>query len=378
MLVSIFAWYDAKRVGVDRDDLIDLSLYMLFAGLIGSRIQHVLADGYLMDYVHLCTDPLKVDVPSFIHVACKTDAECLAAEAGELCDPVGGHCHPARDCLAAFKFWQGGLAFYGGLILAIIVAIWFMRRRKMPMLKVMDLTSGPIALGLVFGRTGCILAGCCFGAIATTNPQFNVDERVMMTDNGPAFTFKGYVTAPFKDGSCKKNYDLVKTADGQTVCAFGRPAFMRHVKEGRLPLKSNHSLPVYPTQLYEAGFCLIIAAYLLLWRRKRLRFQGQSFWEMIALYGIGRFVVEFFRDDDRGLWFFSHLSTSQLIAIPMIAVGVVMWIRAKPKLEAAAVEAAAVEASDASDASANGAPDSAQSESATEASNAAPNDTPAP
>ncbi len=316
MLVTGIAWFDAKRLNVNRDDLIDMSIWMLFSGFVGARLLHVFADGYFMDYVHLCTDPLQVEVPSFIHVACTSDADCVAADAGELCG--GGHCHPGRDCLAAFKFWQGGLAFYGGLILALFVAIWFMRRRQMVLRKVMDLTAAPIAWGLVFGRTGCLLAGCCFGAIAP--------------NHAPSIEFSGYVTEVAADGSCKPHYDLITTENGEKVCAIGRPAFIRHVKENRLPMHAKHSLPVHPTQVYEAAFCFLIGCYLFFWRRKRVKFQGQAFWEFSMLYGIGRFVVEFFRDDDRGLWFL-NLSTSQLIAIPLIVLGLVMIIRGGPPVD---------------------------------------------
>src|ERR1700754_3163494 len=50
-----------KRVGLDHDVMIDLGLVSVLAGVAGGRILHVLADGYFMDYVHLCTDPGKVD-----------------------------------------------------------------------------------------------------------------------------------------------------------------------------------------------------------------------------------------------------------------------------------------------------------------------------
>ena len=50
----------AKRIGRDPDVIVDLGLAMLLAGVVGSRILHVLADGYFWDYVHLCTDPAAV------------------------------------------------------------------------------------------------------------------------------------------------------------------------------------------------------------------------------------------------------------------------------------------------------------------------------
>ena len=52
----------ARRIGENPDVIVDLGLAMLLAGVAGARIMHVLADGYFWDYVHICTDPSKVEV----------------------------------------------------------------------------------------------------------------------------------------------------------------------------------------------------------------------------------------------------------------------------------------------------------------------------
>src|SRR5271170_7972930 len=51
----------ARRIGESADVVVDLGLAMLLAGVVGARLLHVLADGYFWDYVHLCTDPARVD-----------------------------------------------------------------------------------------------------------------------------------------------------------------------------------------------------------------------------------------------------------------------------------------------------------------------------
>src|SRR5689334_15328212 len=53
------AW--ARRIGQNPDVIVDLGLASLLAGIIGGRLLHVIADGYFWDYVHLCTNPSKVD-----------------------------------------------------------------------------------------------------------------------------------------------------------------------------------------------------------------------------------------------------------------------------------------------------------------------------
>ena len=58
---------------------------------------------------------------------------------------------------------HGGLVWYGGLIVAILVGSIYLRKRKLPVLKVMDFIIPYIALGHAIGRVGCFLNGCCFG-----------------------------------------------------------------------------------------------------------------------------------------------------------------------------------------------------------------------
>ena len=65
--------------------------------------------------------------------------------------------------LEIFKFWKGGLVFYGGLILGVLISLWYLKRSQMPMWKTADLLAPSIALGQSIGRWGCFFAGCCYG-----------------------------------------------------------------------------------------------------------------------------------------------------------------------------------------------------------------------
>jgi len=71
---------------------------------------------------------------------------------------------------------EGGV-FYGGLIVAVTVALWYIRRVGLPLWTTCDVFAPGIALGLIIGRFGCFFAGCCFGkptsvpwAITFTDP----------------------------------------------------------------------------------------------------------------------------------------------------------------------------------------------------------------
>ena len=259
----------ARRVGQDPDVIVDLGLATLLAGIVGSRLLHVIADGYFWDYVHLCTDPSKVEW----HVS---RAQCVEQYAGRW-DMVRGLCRPMeRDCLAWARFYAGGLTYYGGFIAASLVAYRMLRTDKFPFWKAADMAGMVVPVGIAFGRLGCLFAGCCFGKV-TSGPW--------------AMSFPG-----------------------------GSPASDAHYKLRLLPIPGLPSLPVHPTQIYEAALSLAIAAFLILYLHGRKRYDGQVFVLFIVSYAIGRFVLEFFRDDDRGGLL--GLSTSQLLGIAFVVVAV--------------------------------------------------------
>lgn len=58
---------------------------------------------------------------------------------------------------------HGGLSWFGGLILGFLACLFYIRKKKLPVYKVLDLLAPFIALGQAFGRVGCFLNGCCFG-----------------------------------------------------------------------------------------------------------------------------------------------------------------------------------------------------------------------
>ena len=164
--------------------------------------------------------------------------------------------------LQIFKIWEGGLIFYGGVILAAGVSIGYMRWHRMPVWKLADLVSPSIALGLFFGRIGCFLAGCCYGK------ETSLPWGVTFTD---------------PNSLARLNVSL------------------------------------HPTQLYDAVNGLIIF-FVLNWMEKKKSFDGQIFWFFLLLYSVTRFFIEMFRGDPRGFLFHHLLSTSQGIGI-FLAIG---------------------------------------------------------
>jgi phosphatidylglycerol:prolipoprotein diacylglycerol transferase len=165
---------------------------------------------------------------------------------------------------------RSGGVFYGGLILAVIVSIWYIRRQGLPLWTTCDVFAPGIALGHVVGRLGCLMAGCCFGKPA------DVPWAITFTD--PAASVNG------------------------------------------TPL----GVPLHPTQLYEAGAELVILGLLLATERRGRPFPGRTFWTYMLLYAVSRYVVEFYRGDPRGVVL--GMSTSQFISLLIGPLSVVMLV----------------------------------------------------
>ena len=193
--------------------------------------------------------------------------------------------HPMQ--LLSLDFLRSGGVFYGGLIGAIVMGYFLMKRYKLPWWKTADACAPGIAIGNFFGRQGCFAAGCCWGK-PTTLPW------------GVKFTELGHEITGVPTGTY-----------------------------------------LHPTQLYES-FAMLIVFLFLFWLHKRKRFSGQVILFYALLYSTVRFVIEFVRDDPRGdvfgLTTLTGLSTSQMISL-IVGVGaavllVIRWRRANATADA--------------------------------------------
>ena len=110
----------AKRVGVEPQQILDLSVYIILAAVVGSRLLYVLF-----------------------------------------------HLEEFANPLEFFALWRGGATFYGGLLAAILVSYAFLARKRLSFLLVADIIAPSIALGVALTRVGCFLSGCCYGKPTT-------------------------------------------------------------------------------------------------------------------------------------------------------------------------------------------------------------------
>jgi phosphatidylglycerol:prolipoprotein diacylglycerol transferase len=289
----------ARRIGQDPDSIVDLGLFCIIMGVVGGRILHVFADGYFMDYVHLCTDPSLVKWPY-------EQSTCLSHQG--IWDEVANVCRPGLaptwaakyvspglehvlertwQCTSWAHFWAGGLTYYGGFIGASIGAVYLLRRDRFPFWKAADMAGFAVPLGLCFGRMGCLLAGCCFGRESASSLALSFPPH-----------------SPASDAQYKV----------QALASAG-----------------DWSHPVLPTQIFESAMCLAIAAFCLFYVHGKKRYDGQVFLTFVALYAGGRFLLEFLRADDRGGLL--GISTSQLIGLGAIALVVAAHTRLKKRTD---------------------------------------------
>lgn len=206
----------SPKIRVNPDTVVDLALVTLVAGFVGARIFYVIE---FWDYFQSSL----VDV---------------------------------------FKIWQGGIVIYGGLIGGFIGFSIFIFLKKLPFISLLDLFMPALALAQGFGRIGCFLNGCCYGA-KTSLPI------------GVKFPFLEY--------------------------------------------------HVHPTQIYESLFCFALFFLLFaFWRRREKIGTGAVTLFYFILYALGRFDIEFFRGDNAKAWL--QLTIAQVISIFVIILSLIVFL----------------------------------------------------
>jgi phosphatidylglycerol:prolipoprotein diacylglycerol transferase len=228
LLAVLLAHREARRAGIDPELILDLSFYLLLAALVGSRLFYVLGN-----WAEFAENPIDI-----------------------------------------IKFWRGGLVFYGGLIFAFFIGLWYVRKHQLNFPLMADLIAPSIAIGQALGRLGCFSAGCCYGKPAT-----------------------GFCAVTFRDAN--------------SLAPLG--------------------IPLHPTQLYESAATFGIFLALIAMRRAK-RVQGQLLWYYLLFYSTARFIIEFYRGDPRGWAIPNTLSMAQAIGVPVALLALFMIFRKKSPL----------------------------------------------
>ena len=172
---------------------------------------------------------------------------------------------------------QAAGVFQGGLVLALITAVVYMRRNNLPLLMTADAFAPGIAIGHAIGRVGCFCAGCCWG----------------------------------------------KECSLPWAVTFHNPDANRMVG---VPL----NVPLHPAQLYEVITESLV--FVILYRRfHRAHRAGEILGLYLVLSSSARFVIEFYRNHEQALPFGLPLSITQWIALALLAAG--LWLLARARRE---------------------------------------------
>jgi len=163
-----------------------------------------------------------------------------------------------------------GFVVYGGIITGILTIYVYCKLKKLTFLSYFDVLAPSVAINQAFGRIGCFLAGCCYGS--------------------------------------------------ETDCAIGVV-----FPQGSL---APEGVKLIPTQLFSSGGDLLLAIGLIIYARKA-NYRGNVSAFYLLFYSIGRFVIEIFRNDDRGA--IGALSTSQFVSVFMFVFAIGFLIYNKKK-----------------------------------------------
>ena len=210
-----------------------------------------------------------------------------AVRATGICGKIRG-----SVAVAPFALWDGGIVFYGCIIGGVIGLLVYCRRRKIDPLVLADVIAPSLFVGEGFGRIGCFLYGCCFGA------------------------------------ECNLPWSVQFPPDSIT--------FERLVQRGTIPADALSTVPLHPTQIYSSVAAFLLAG-LLAWFYRRRPFDGAVLAMAWIIYPVNRYVLEIYRDDEPGRLGLA-LTFSQLMSIGLLVTGVaaMWWFSKRNKLTRAA------------------------------------------
>ena len=226
----------AETVKIDADRISEMAMWILVCGIIGARIF------YLVQY----------------------HERIFAGKSFE------------QGVASIFSLWDGGLVFFGGMILGTVGFVVFCRRHKIDMLEMADVTAPSIFVGLGFGRIGCFLYGCCYG------------------------------------GECSLPW-AVQFPPGSVP-------FEVLAHQGLLAPDSTSTMPLHPTQIYSSINAFVLAG-ILAWFFRRRPWKGAVLALGWVTYPVTRFVLEVIRNDEPGR-FNTSLTISQWVSILLFTSGI--------------------------------------------------------
>lgn len=183
------------------------------------------------------------------------------------------------------KVWDGGMASHGGIIGLVAGMWWFAKKRQRSFWVLGDLLAATGPLGIGFGRIANFINGELWG----------------------------------------------KPGDVPWAVIFPKSAPVP--ESAPLAVQIANAVPRHPSQLYAMVLEGFLVWGILMWIHAKHRKPGLTGAWFCILYGIGRFVGEFWREPDRGQpVFFGWMSKGQLYTIPFLLFGIALlvWVMRRP------------------------------------------------
>jgi phosphatidylglycerol:prolipoprotein diacylglycerol transferase len=322
---TAFATWLAQREGIAKETIQDVALWIFLGGLLGARILYLIQE----------------DRPASV----------------------------AEFFTKLPQIWEGGIILYGsvlGALVAYAVAyVLVFRKQKLSTLKVADIAAPTVAIGLMLGRIGCFLNGCCYGQVACADcPVYAVHfplsapPRVALTDLGyqtaAGFTLDDRYPGPgarvgkvepdsaaeragLMPGAVvvKANGNEVRDADDLRALLGSFRQWPRGKNDLTLELQPDAGSPtpctfsprtigLHPTQIYEAISMFLLLLVLMAFWPLRTR-DGQVMALLMIGYGAHRWLNEQLRSDPRPVGF--EANTSVLLILAGVALALWLWRR---------------------------------------------------
>ncbi len=319
--IGLSAWR-GQQLGLSADVIVGLGFWMMLGGVLGARLFYVVQ---------------------------KWNEDFAQQES------------LIQQLVAIVKLTEGGLVIYGGVIGGLLAGGWYGYKHRLDWLSTADLVAPGFLIGLALGRIGCLLHGCCFGGVCTSDLptirfpqgsgpyQFQIADGELLGLKLDATSLPARVSqvtpASLADNSGIQVGDrvlaieLMQGPPERELPTAPPPLIVEVVSErdGALQKSSflpdqlpSASLPVHPSQIYAAINALLLCV--LVWLLQPLpNRDGLTFLMAVLMYAVSRYLLEGVRSDEPGQ-LGSRFSIAQLVSMALggSAFLGILWIMRLP------------------------------------------------
>ena len=235
-----------------------------------------------------------------------------------------------------------GLTFYGGLIVAAILIIYFGAKKGIRTIHLMDAAAPALLITYAVGRIGCQVAGDGDWGVYNASYVNDSKGKVILAQPGdyrrvldsiPDYFMEGHIP-----GTGRYNGRTTDSLSHVPHISFKAPSFVptwmvaynypKNVNADGVLIPGDtdeHNrvlpLPVFPTPFYETVLCLLL--FMILWSiRKKIRLPGMIFGIYLVMNGLERFTVEKIRVNTTYSMFGFHPTQAEIISVLLFLTGI--------------------------------------------------------